>query len=357
MIKIILVDDENIAIEGLISLLDWKRFDGELIGTASSGEEAQMLMETLHPDVVISDIKMGAGMNGIDLARVVHQKDENIQMILLTAHGEFEYARQAIQYGVCEYVLKPITSEKLKQLNMLLIQKNEQLLLKRKSYLTVWDDTLKKKLLDALRTKDQNMLDGFFQSDLFDTLMSGNDCHPIGVQILHYLYLYLQEIHINQDTLSASKSKCIEEFLDMTAKQDRMDFIITKYYDLLTSISNSPQLHTDAIATYAVRYMQEHYTDPEFNLSGLSYAMHVSLSHLSTVFKQSTGNNLSTYVAELRLEKARTLLTDMQYSIADISIMSGYNDAKYFAKLFKKKTGQTPSEYRNSTIQGGVYGN
>ena len=88
MLKILLVDDEKYAIEGLISMLDWNRFQGELTGTASSGEEAVALMETLIPDVIISDIKMG-GMNGIELARIVHEKNENIQMILLTAHGEF----------------------------------------------------------------------------------------------------------------------------------------------------------------------------------------------------------------------------------------------------------------------------
>lgn len=75
MLKILLVDDEKYAIEGLISMLDWNRFQGELTGTASSGEEAVALMETLIPDVIISDIKMG-GMNGIELARIVHEKNE-----------------------------------------------------------------------------------------------------------------------------------------------------------------------------------------------------------------------------------------------------------------------------------------
>ena len=115
--------------------------------------------------------------------------------------------------------------------------------------------------------------------------------------------------------------------------------------------------HTDAIAAYALRYIEEHFADPEFNLSALSYAMHVSLSHLSTVFKQATGVNLSAYVTDLRLEQARKLLSDMRYSISEVSFMSGYSDAKYFAKLFKKKTGSTPSEYRNLIVQGGIHGN
>lgn len=355
MLKILLVDDEKFAIEGLIALLNWDRFDGELIGTAGSGEEALSLMDSIRPDVVISDIKMG-GMNGIELSRIIRQKNEDIQVVLLTAHGEFEYARKAIQYGVIDYVLKPITREKIDQLNTLLTQKHEQQLLQKKSYMTAWDSSLKDELLEALRRKDKNTLDEFFQSQLFMELMSGSNCNPIGIQLINYLYLYLQEINLNQEALSYSRNKTIESFLDMTGRQDKMDLIITKYYDLITSVTQQTHAHTDAIASYAFRYIEEHYTDPEFNLSSLSYAMHVSLSHLSTVFKQATGNNLSAYVAELRVEKAKVLLADMHYSIMEVSTLSGYNDAKYFAKLFKKRTGSTPSEYRNLILQGGVHG-
>lgn len=357
MLKILLVDDEKIAIEGLIALLDWKRFEGELIGTAASGEEALALMEESHPDLIISDIEMGLGMNGIDLARAVYQKEEGIQMILLTAYEKFEYAKQAIRYGVSDYVLKPITSEKLEQLNELLCQKNEELLLKRKSYLTAWNDDLKQKILEALRTQNHNTLDEFFQSELFEELMAGGDNELIGIQLINYLYLYLQEINVNPGTLAASKRRAIEEFLDTTVKQDRMNLIMTMYYDLLTSMSSKASPHTDTISAYALRYIGEHFSDPEFNLSALSYAMHVSLSHLSTVFKQTTGSNLSAYVTDLRLEKAQKLLADMQYSIADVAVMSGYSDSKYFAKQFKKKTNFTPSEYRNFVIQGGFHGN
>ena len=174
MLKILLVDDERFAIEGLISMLDWESFQGELVGSVSSAEEALDVLKTVHPDVIISDIKMGK-MSGIDLSRAVHENYPHIQFILLTAHGEFEYARQAIQYGVIDYILKPITLDKLEQLNQLLFRKMEQLQLRQKSYLTIWDNSLKKQLLSALKSGNRTMLDDFFQSRLFSELMNGND--------------------------------------------------------------------------------------------------------------------------------------------------------------------------------------
>lgn len=356
MLKILLVDDEKFTIEGLISMLDWKGFHGELIGTASSGEEAVTLLETIHPDVIISDIKMG-DMNGIELAKTVHETYGQIQIILLTAHGEFEFARQAIQHGVIDYILKPITREKIRQLNELLSRKEEQLIHQRHSYLTAYNADFKEYLITALRSGDRNALDEFFKSQRFEYMMSGEDCNPAGIQLINYLYAYLHELNLNQKAITYSRNETMESFLDIAGRREKVDFIMTKYYDLLTSISQQKNSHSDAIAAYAVRYIREHYTDPEFNLSGLSYSMNVSLSYLSTVFKQATGNNLSTYVAELRHEKAMELLADLQYPISEVSFRCGYSDAKYFAKLFKKRTGSTPSEYRNLLFQGGAHGN
>lgn len=351
MLKILLVDDDKFAIEGLRTLLNWELFDGELTGTAASGEEAVELIDRLMPDVVISDIKMG-GMSGIDLAHIIHEKGDPVQLILLTAHGEFEYARKALQYGVIDYILKPITHEKIQQLIQLLVEKNMEKERQRKSYLLAWSTQLKDRLWKALRSRDCDTLDEFFQSSVFEDLMSGNDCNTVGIQLLDYLYQYLGEINVSPKALNYSRNETITAFLDAGGRQAKMDFIITKYYDLLTSSPQQPPAHTSAITSYAINYIKEHFTDAEFNLSGLAYTMNVSLSHLSTVFKQATGNNLSTYVTELRLDKAKALLADLQYSISEVALMSGYIDAKYFSKLFKKHTGRTPREYRDLLIQG-----
>ena len=66
--NILLIDDEKYAVEGLISMLDWKRFDGTLTGTASNGKDALELIELSPPDVIISDIKMPV-MDGLELAK------------------------------------------------------------------------------------------------------------------------------------------------------------------------------------------------------------------------------------------------------------------------------------------------
>ena len=119
--KVLLVDDEIFAVRGLNSMLHWEAFHGELAGTAANGEEAMEYMAATPPDVIISDIKMPR-MDGLKLAELIHAQSPATRMILLSGHGEFEYARQALKYDVADYILKPITREKVNQIENLLIK-------------------------------------------------------------------------------------------------------------------------------------------------------------------------------------------------------------------------------------------
>ena len=62
--------------------------------------------------------------------------------------------------------------------------------------------------------------------------------------------------------------------------------------------------------------------------------------------KNETGQTLNQYLTEFRMEKAKALLADPRYKIADISSRVGYSDGNYFGKSFRKYTGLSPSEYR-----------
>lgn len=125
IMNILLIDDEKYAVEGLISMLDWKRFEGTLTGTASNGKDALELIELSPPDVIISDIKMPV-MDGLELAKEIFSRNWEIKLILLSAHGEFTYAQKAIQYGVTDYILKPVTRQKLQDLEELLLRINQE---------------------------------------------------------------------------------------------------------------------------------------------------------------------------------------------------------------------------------------
>lgn len=123
MLKVFLVEDESIMREGLRENIPWQQYGYEYVGDASDGEMALPLIRKAKPDVIITDIKMPF-MDGLELSRIVMKELPNTKIIIISGHDDFEYARQAIQIGVEQYILKPITRESLKKV---LLEVNEKI--------------------------------------------------------------------------------------------------------------------------------------------------------------------------------------------------------------------------------------
>ncbi|MBQ4899109.1 response regulator [Paenibacillus sp. Marseille-P2973] len=115
MKKVLLVDDEILIRETIRDCIHWEREGFQYLGDASDGEVALPMIEQMQPDILITDIKMPF-MNGLELSKIVRSRMPDVKIIILSGHGEFEYARKALSMGVVEYCLKPISSSDLMRL-------------------------------------------------------------------------------------------------------------------------------------------------------------------------------------------------------------------------------------------------
>ncbi len=106
--KVFFVEDEIVTREGIRDNVDWKANGFEFCGEAADGEIALPLLQTARPDVLITDIRMPF-MDGLQLCKIVRERMPSIKIIILSGHDEFEYAQKAIELGVTEYLLKPVT--------------------------------------------------------------------------------------------------------------------------------------------------------------------------------------------------------------------------------------------------------
>jgi len=112
MYTIILVDDERLTLDTLANYINWEQMSCRVIATASNGRDALKKIESLQPDILITDVKMPV-MDGIELCKQVHTRFPRIQIVFLSGYNEFEYACAALQHGACGYLLKPIDHEEL----------------------------------------------------------------------------------------------------------------------------------------------------------------------------------------------------------------------------------------------------
>ncbi|MHC1748133.1 MAG: response regulator [Cellulosilyticaceae bacterium] len=104
--KVLIVEDELITRQALRYIIGLKADQFCIVGEASNGKDAQILIEKERPHVVICDIVMPV-MDGIELTKYIRLKYPNIYIIILSSHGNFDYVRSTFQYGVFEYILKP----------------------------------------------------------------------------------------------------------------------------------------------------------------------------------------------------------------------------------------------------------
>ena len=94
------------------------------------------------------------------------------------------------------------------------------------------------------------------------------------------------------------------------------------------------------------RYIREHYST-EISMQSVARAMNYSDAYFCKLFKQCFKVNFSAWLNEYRIDRAREMLQNTRLSVREVSTACGYSDANYFARVFKRVTGKTPSEYRN----------
>ena len=107
MYKLIIVDDESSICEGIAACYPWAEMGFEIAGTFPNGKSALDYIERYLVDVVLSDIRMPK-MDGLELSHALSKDYPDVTVVLLSGYAEFEYAREALRFGVKEYILKPI---------------------------------------------------------------------------------------------------------------------------------------------------------------------------------------------------------------------------------------------------------
>lgn len=124
MLKVFFVEDENVIREGLRDNIPWEQYGYKFVGEASDGEMALPLIRKTRPDVLITDIKMPF-MDGLALSKIVHTEFPKTKIIIISGYDDFEYARKAIEVGVDQYLLKPITRQVIRKTLLELKEKIE----------------------------------------------------------------------------------------------------------------------------------------------------------------------------------------------------------------------------------------
>ncbi len=113
--RILLIDDELVALNVLKKRIDWVQFGFSEVLTAQDTEQAKQILAKGHVDLVLSDIEM-PGEDGLALVQHINQHYPDTESIIITCHADFDYIKKAMKSKVIDYILKPIDYDELKDL-------------------------------------------------------------------------------------------------------------------------------------------------------------------------------------------------------------------------------------------------
>ncbi|MRH43815.1 response regulator [Aquibacillus halophilus] len=394
MWKVLIADDEFIIRDGIRSSIDWEEYGMEVVGEAEDGEEAVELAIKYQIDILLIDLNMPI-LNGITAMKRLRKDLPQCKMVVISGYDEFHYAQEAIRLQVEDYLLKPVSSEKLQNLLLNLKQQLD---------LEVNQEEYFKQATNQIKKNHTKLKERFFQDWIAGQLNSNEIIEQLHflslppVVPVQYMVIRWPEYHQNQTILQENDRQIflfaieniVEEIVGskmVTVFRDQSHFLnvcswermtneqttkikvavqqylkITVYWHLeevkeedLTNLPNvyklcidqiEKQIRVSPIVKQAQNYIQQQYQDSSLTLERVAEELHVSTVYLSRIIKQELGISYVGLLTQLRLNKATDLLKTTDMTIRDIAEEVGYESQHYFSTTFRKNVGVSPKQFK-----------
>lgn len=357
--KVMIADDMEVFRRQIRRLSFWKEETPfELVAEASDGVEALKYLQKTPVDLLITDIKMPR-MDGLALLKEVRSQNLAECVVFLSDYAEFSLAKEAIQNGIFDYLVKPVKEEEMRAL----LQKVEAHLKK-----TEQEAVEKKQLEEKVLESVSLFYPAGAVTAITETLLKGEGDFP---EEVHLLMMTTYEA-LGKDLVRTGLvlDQVLQEILERLEKEApwlQHLYPLTPFYRRKPSRKNEMESmekelrevfekiagkirflmstgHENSLVTELERFILLH-IEERLTLDRLAEEFYLTKNHLGEVFKERTGLTLGEYFLRVKIQRAKVLLQE-DYRTYEIAEILGYQSAEYFAKQFKKAAGETPTEYR-----------
>lgn len=364
MLKLMIVDDESIIRDGLVSFIDWNKLNLEIAASAPNGKDALEFFMREPVDIVLTDVKM-PHMDGLQLIESIKKVAPSTVIILLSVYDDFKYAQQALKLGAFDYILKPVdikilestfinaVSYKLKEIKntsnrIPFIETADFDYFTTKNYPIKLQDDLIKALKNSNISDTLTILDNMWQK--FDqNKYSLNIIKRISFNILDSIIHFIMEINESPGVLFKGKDPWIK-ISQMNSSKEVYDWMYEVSCSICYITKAGKKYKDNPLVKETMKLIEDNYTDSGLTLNAVAKKLYVTSNYLSSVFKCRTGLGFLEYLTNYRIEKSKQLLRNLKYKIYDVSYAVGYTDPHHFSRIFKEYTGMAPKEYREKFI-------
>lgn len=342
MINVFLVEDEPLVRRGIVSVMPFARYGMRLVGEASSAEEALAALERMDIDLVFTDISM-PGMNGLELIRELKDRRPAVRSVVLTCHQDFDYLQQALRLGAIDYMVKTQFDEQSVEalLGRVAAQMQQAALQDERTKALAAEELERiEELSERWHRLSWLMKDADYEAMLRHSqeLLRFADWKSLLTAAAGQwgqLCPALQRLERLQSGLARAESVVeLKEWVAVYRREARQTLRDTMYSE---EVLGSVMRALDMMA----RMEGERLSQAE-----ICQAINMSISYFSKSFKEIVGVPFVLYMQNRNIRMAQHLLETTNDPIYLIAELSGFQDEKYFGKIFRQKTGLSPSEHR-----------
>nr|WP_321456951.1 response regulator [uncultured Cohaesibacter sp.] len=336
MYDVVIVEDEELERRALRTILS-KKVDGiNIVGEARNGTEAMNLINNNSIDLMLVDINIPKP-NGLEIIQSLRQRNMNTKVVILTAYDYFEIMQKAIHLKADSFLLKPVkTDELLGVVNGCLSDLGS-----RRTHNAIADQ-----IWDLMERREYR------------------DCLTLVRKHLESIYARKDEaprqavLEFSDELLLLSEKRQVDLSTDLLVqianlKKERLDARSrNRIHSLFCQIVDALFLVTEEHFGRSPERMQnvlnfiERNIGKDITLEDAASCASVSPCYFSRLFKKTIGETFVAYVKQRRMEHAKNMLESSDMPIMNIALDLSFHDINYFAKVFKKEVGLTPSEFR-----------
>lgn len=360
MIRVAIVDDEYEIREGMAECIDWNGNGMEVVATASDGDLAWSAIQQHHPDLVFIDIQM-PGKSGLEVIEQARKIQENPPaFIILSGYDEFAYAQKAISLEVDAYLLKPFRPSDIlaaaeKAIGRLDRIRKVQEQMAGKDFIVDFDKMQNQGAVSYPYHQEKEALERLKTDTLERCIDSGmkfiecarrqnvHDKAFWNCCLIFYIELLRYPMQMGQPEIEGPafhwKSQSTSELV--TEAREIITTTIEKVFG-----DTRKEEKANSIVSGAICYIHHHYGEEDLTLNSVAAALYVSPGYLSALFGSQMKIGFVEYIQQVRVEKAKRLLSSANLRLYEISQQVGYQNTQYFSQVFKKWTGITMREFR-----------
>ena len=391
MYQMIIIDDESLVLNYLTEFIHKEFPEINVEATFSVSSDAMNYLKSHTVDIVLTDISMPEP-TGIDIAKFCFKTTPSTLVIFLSAYKKFEFAHSAIEYNVSDYILKPLSRQQLMDSLTSAVGKlkartdvfdltnsteNEYILHCQEVFSDlicscITDETnLNERLASIGLTSeiaDNPMITfNFHIRNLMDWAENEQERVALFNNILHFVCQNTDDVFFGpiwytktrieiigiskKRNATANDIKTHFERLVMNDLKERFEIdsslrITDEFPSMksLLSVRGSSDIDTDSRERF-LAYIEQNYKE-HLSLEIVSKHFNLSRVYFSVYYKKCTGENFSTTLSRVRINKAKELLKDPNAKITNVMQEVGYKHSTHFYKTFKSIVGCSPAEYQ-----------